>query len=297
MADRKIPCADCDDCVPCEMVERCIKHDPVPPTFDNYTKLTAPAGTQIEPCPVCAADPEVWQYIAKEGDVAQKVVMCSHDDEIGPYDALAGGGCPLYMPPQSFYRPTIREAVNFWNEYGKALGTLRRKNGWKRAQVLRGSAASALSPSDGKTQAGDALSEAAANPSVAPSNDPTYFCNKCGYFGPVQVFHQRPNGSGKCDYMASLTGPSPAPSPSDVRSAGDAGAALSEPAIHAAIEAARTHATYLKFEGDGQFGMFHEANRNDPKAHPHFTEHEVWSIIADAVRRSAILADQDGGKT
>lgn len=30
-----------------------------------------------------------------------------------------------------------------------------------------------------------------------------FFCNKCGYFGPVQVFHQRPNGTGKCDYMAS----------------------------------------------------------------------------------------------
>jgi hypothetical protein len=81
-----------------------------------------------------------------------------------------------------------------------------------------------LSPTDadGKTQAGDAPSEAAANPRVAPSNDPTYFCNKCGYFGPVQVFHQRPNGSGKCDYMASLMEPSPAPCPSDVTSAGDA---------------------------------------------------------------------------
>lgn len=29
-----------------------------------------------------------------------------------------------------------------------------------------------------------------------------FYCNKCGYFGPVQVFHERPNGSGKCDYMA-----------------------------------------------------------------------------------------------
>jgi hypothetical protein len=29
-----------------------------------------------------------------------------------------------------------------------------------------------------------------------------FFCNKCGYFGPVEVFHERPNGSGKCDYMA-----------------------------------------------------------------------------------------------
>jgi hypothetical protein len=149
VADRKIPCADCDDCVPCEIVERCIKHDPAPPTFDNYTRLTTPAGTHIEPCPVCAADPEVWQYIAKPGEVAQKVVMCGHSDDIGPHDALAGGGCPLYMPPQSFYRPTIREAVKHWNEYGKALSSLRRRNGWKRAQVLRANAG--VSASDGET--------------------------------------------------------------------------------------------------------------------------------------------------
>jgi hypothetical protein len=31
---------------------------------------------------------------------------------------------------------------------------------------------------------------------------PSYFCNKCGYSGPVQVDHQRPNGTGECGYMA-----------------------------------------------------------------------------------------------
>lgn len=31
---------------------------------------------------------------------------------------------------------------------------------------------------------------------------PRFLCNKCGYSGPVQVRHQRPNGSGECDYMA-----------------------------------------------------------------------------------------------
>ena len=77
---------------------------------------------------------------AKPGEVAQKVVMCSHGDEIGPHDALAGGGCPLYMPPQSFYRPTIREAAKHWNEYAKALNKLRRDNGWKRARILRNEA-------------------------------------------------------------------------------------------------------------------------------------------------------------
>lgn len=30
---------------------------------------------------------------------------------------------------------------------------------------------------------------------------PRYLCNKCGYTGPVQSGHQRPNGTGECDYM------------------------------------------------------------------------------------------------
>lgn len=140
MSDAKRPCAECDNVAPCDMLERCIKHDPPPKTFDNYTRLSTPEGTHTEPCPVCYADPEIWQYIANPGEVAQKVVMCSHGDEIGPHDALAGGGCPLYMPPQSFYRPTIREAAKHWNEYAKALNKLRRDNGWKRAKIFRNEA-------------------------------------------------------------------------------------------------------------------------------------------------------------
>lgn len=138
MAETKRPCADCDNVEPCDLLERCIKHDPAPKVFDSYTRLSTPDGTHIEHCPVCAAAPEVWQYVEKPGEHAQKVVCCAHSEDIGPHDSLAGGGwCPLYMPPLSFYRPTIREAVKHWNEYAKALTALRRKNGWKRTQVLR----------------------------------------------------------------------------------------------------------------------------------------------------------------
>jgi hypothetical protein len=31
---------------------------------------------------------------------------------------------------------------------------------------------------------------------------PRYWCNKCGYRGPEQVNHQRPNGTGECGYIA-----------------------------------------------------------------------------------------------
>lgn len=137
MTDTKRPCADCTNVEPCDILERCIKHDPAPKVHDEYAKLDTPGGMHLEPCPVCAANAELWQYMPKPDAPAQKVVCCEHSDDIGPHDALAGGGCPLYMPPLSFYRPTIREAVKHWNEYAKALGTLRRSNGWRRGRVLR----------------------------------------------------------------------------------------------------------------------------------------------------------------
>lgn len=51
-------------------------------------------------------------------------------------------------------------------------------------------------------------------PCVAPPHDipmmeaPSYYCRKCSYSGPVQVGHQRPNGTGVCGYIAQ---PSTAP--------------------------------------------------------------------------------------
>jgi len=136
MAETKRPCAQCENVMACDMIARCVKHDPVPPTFDNYLRLGAPSGMAVEPCPVCASDPEVWQYIDKPGAVAQKVVMCSHDEAIGPHDPIAGG-CPLYMPPNDFYNPTIREAVRHWNEFAKALISLREHNS-QRCQSQKG---------------------------------------------------------------------------------------------------------------------------------------------------------------
>jgi hypothetical protein len=41
-------------------------------------------------------------------------------------------------------------------------------------------------------------------PPPIEAGEPTYFCNKCGYGGSVQVGHQRPNGTGECGYMAVL---------------------------------------------------------------------------------------------
>ena len=103
-----------------------------------YKPGDLPAGTHVEPCPVCGADAQLWQYSTdfKTGPI-EKVLMCSNGEKFGPQDGLTNEGCLLYMPPQDFYRGRIAEAVKFWNEYAKALNAQRRDRNWKRAKVLR----------------------------------------------------------------------------------------------------------------------------------------------------------------
>ena len=50
---------------------------------DSYTQLKIPSNMAIEPCPVCGFDATLWEHITKDGG-AQKVVMCSHGEAIGP---------------------------------------------------------------------------------------------------------------------------------------------------------------------------------------------------------------------
>jgi len=103
-----------------------------------YKPADLPAGTHVEPCPVCGAEPQLWQHSTdfKSGPI-EKVLMCSNGEKFGPQDGLTNEGCLLYMPPQDFYRGRIVEAVKYWNEYAKALNAQRRQRNWQRAQVLR----------------------------------------------------------------------------------------------------------------------------------------------------------------
>ena len=96
-------------------------------TNEEYTKLDIPEGVVLEPCPVCGAVPELWQHWPK-GEGATKVVMCPEGDNIGPQVGLAHSGCPMYMPSNESYRPTIREAVSYWNQYAWAIAKLRARN-------------------------------------------------------------------------------------------------------------------------------------------------------------------------
>jgi hypothetical protein len=120
---------------------------------DEYKRLNLAPGQQVEPCPVCGADSELWQFSETETSPTRKLVMCSNGDPIGPQEG--GGflheGCPLYMPNQGFYRSTIRDAVKYWNEFAKALQSQQRSRRWARANVLRKEA-----PASGGMQAAEA---------------------------------------------------------------------------------------------------------------------------------------------
>lgn len=90
---------------------------------EMYVRLSLPDG--VERCPVCCSKGEMYQYQEVPGGSATKVVMCSHGEELVPEGALVEEGCPLYMPPYSFYKATQREAVAHWNAYAQALVALR----------------------------------------------------------------------------------------------------------------------------------------------------------------------------
>lgn len=104
---------------------------------DDYKRLEFVAGTHVEPCPVCASAGELWQFSKSDDGPASKTVMCENGTAFGPQEGAVTEGCLLFMPPDDFYRATIREAVKYWNDYAVALGKIQRANRWKIAKVLR----------------------------------------------------------------------------------------------------------------------------------------------------------------
>lgn len=104
---------------------------------DDYKRLELQPGQNLYPCPVCAADAELWQYSEAETAPTTKLVMCSRGEAFGPQNGLVNEGCLLYMPPGEFYKASIRDAVKYWNDYAVALGKIQRAGRWARAKVLR----------------------------------------------------------------------------------------------------------------------------------------------------------------
>lgn len=117
----------------CELIEQCLDKSPL---HDDYKPLDHEPD-KIERCPMCGSCAKLWQYSESETAPRQLVVMCEHGEPIGPQNGIRNEGCLLYMPPEGFYQARITDAVRYWNEFAKALSTLRRGNNWKHAQPLR----------------------------------------------------------------------------------------------------------------------------------------------------------------
>lgn len=102
---------------------------------DNYKRIE---GEGIRRCPCCGSPAELWQYSTSPTSPTNKVVMCSNNLAVieTPNDLLTAD-CPMFMPPQLFYKATAREAIDFWVRYGEALEALQRKNRWAEHNVLR----------------------------------------------------------------------------------------------------------------------------------------------------------------
>jgi hypothetical protein len=105
--------------------------------YDNYKKIETPAGAALHHCPVCGFAAEIWRYSETADSPTTTAVCCGNSEKFGPQDGFFGEGCLLYMPPNDFYRNTIKDAIAYWNEYADALESFRRKQHWELAKVLR----------------------------------------------------------------------------------------------------------------------------------------------------------------
>lgn len=82
--------------------------------------------TGIHSCPVCSAGVELYSHKRESGDSFEWVVMCSRSENFDPQsDLMKETGCLLYLPPKDFYNATESEAINYWNDWHKAVKDLR----------------------------------------------------------------------------------------------------------------------------------------------------------------------------
>ena len=95
---------------------------------EEYKAAEFPAGVHVECCPVCGSLAELWMHSTDfaNGPIA-KAVMCSMGNEIKPRDGIVNSGCLLYMPPDDFYRPTVKEAIAYWNEFAASILAVRKE--------------------------------------------------------------------------------------------------------------------------------------------------------------------------
>ena len=95
---------------------------------DTYEKARDPLKRYIARCSVCGSDAGLWSR--KQGNVTV-AVACSNNRPIGPQEDDGDCGCPLYVPPEDFYkaRKADADAIAYWNAYADALVAMREEKG------------------------------------------------------------------------------------------------------------------------------------------------------------------------
>lgn len=68
-------------------------------------------GQLVARCPCCQKIPQLWERAGN--GTAVKAVSCVSGDAFGGLN----NGCPLYMPPEDFYKPTYAAAAAVWNTW------------------------------------------------------------------------------------------------------------------------------------------------------------------------------------
>lgn len=81
--------------------------DELKPTKELYHKIDG-YDDQLHNCPFCGSKAELWEY-SISGDYFQKVAVCSKSEDDDTEE------CPMYMPPDGFYKATKKEAIEVWN--------------------------------------------------------------------------------------------------------------------------------------------------------------------------------------
>lgn len=93
-----------------DALERMRKIDSGKATEEFHLIKSLAHGKLVARCPCCQKIPQIWERMGGEFATVKAVSCASGDPGMG-----LENGCPMYMPPEEFYKPTISAAVQIWN--------------------------------------------------------------------------------------------------------------------------------------------------------------------------------------
>lgn len=85
---------------------------------EDFQPLATPAEMNPAPCRLCGAYPELWEQGTDDGNTLKAFCCPTHD----PDDPLNfDEQCPMFMPPESFWQATKRQAFATWQRWHNHL--------------------------------------------------------------------------------------------------------------------------------------------------------------------------------